>query len=295
MKYIYINPFSVIACFIFSLLVYEGIKLIFFSGYYKTASRRFIFSNIKNGMNRVFDDSYVQQQLKKAGLRITIQEQYKTYQQVRYIITIFLVIILFIKCVQRTASMYTALGMIVIYVVSIPVVKIGDMWTPFGFVMKELDKDLKKKQDFELSSIIIQLQNIALSQQDEPTTLSYMLTRVVRFSQYTKVAFIRMISFIDQAKEEEAKNAFIEEIDTPLSRDLAYVLIKLDSINPAEVVDQFKILEERVKNDNITNKNQKEEFYSNIFYLLPTALCFVILLNFLKIILGMIMNFSSLY
>ncbi|QSX05471.1 hypothetical protein JYG23_12410 [Sedimentibacter sp. zth1] len=170
---------------------------------------------------------------------------------------------------------------------------INNHWIPFRFIAKQIDLNLKKKQDIELSSIIIQLQNIAVSQQDEPTSLSYMLTRIVRFTKYTKTAFIKMISYVDQAKEEEAKVAFINEIDTPLARDLAHILIQLDSIKPVEVVKQLNALEERVRNDNITTKNQKEELYSDIMYIMPTILCFIILMNFLKIILNIITNFTN--
>ncbi len=115
-----------------------------------------------------------------------------------------------------------------------------------------------------------------------------MLSRVVRFAKYTKIAFIKMISYLDQGREEQARNAFISEIDTSLGKDLAYILIELDRIEPSKVINQLKLLEDRVRKENLAHKNNTEEFYSNLMYIVPTALCFIILLNFLMIVLNLV-------
>jgi hypothetical protein len=180
-------------------------------------------------------------------------------------------------------------------ILTVPVLKFKKRWTLFGQIMRVLDKDLKKKQDIELSSIVIQLQNIAVSQEKAPTNLSSMLLRIVGFCNYTKVGFIKMISLIDQDREEEAKKAFIDEVDTILGRDLAHILIQLDKLNPAKVVEQLNLLEERIRSESLTIKNKKEEFHSNIIFLIPVVLCFVILLNFVVMMLNSAMEFSIVF
>lgn len=289
---LYINSYLIIALFIYVILIYGGLKLILDTNInLKKYNITRIKSNINKNLNYNDDNEF-----EKSGLKISIKKYYKPYQTIRYSIICMLIVFLLYKLFMTKSISIICLTLIIaIYILTGTKVKVLNHWTPFGLVIKELDKDLKKKQDFELSSIIIQLQNIALSHQNNPTTLSHMLMSVVRFAKYTKLGFTKMVLYLDQGDEENAKKAFIEEINTSLGRDLAHILIKLDSINPVEVLNQLKAFEERVKNENITHKNQIEEFYSNMLYMIPTALCFVILLNFLKIILSIIMNFSSFY
>lgn len=165
---------------------------------------------------------------------------------------------------------------------------------PLKFIRKQLQIDLQKKQDKELYTIIIQLKNMVVSQQKAPFTLSYMLSKIIRFTKYTKTTFIKFISLLDLNEEKQAKKQFIKEINTPLARDLVYVLIQLDKIKPIEVVNQLDALQKRVENENVTIKNKKEELYSDLMYVMPTILCFLILLNFLNILLSIINNLASL-
>lgn len=290
-KHLQLSPYFLLAFLIFTILIYKGINLIFFSNEIASKDKRFIFFNIKNRMLK-FDENAIEQEFLTAGFRVSFKKYYKGYKNIRYLIFIFIFVYLIVKVSIQSISITSVIIAVMLYLITAPNIKIGKKLTPFGHIIKYFDSDLKKKQDVELSSIIIQLQNIAVSQKNEPTTLSYMLSRIVRFSKYTKTAFIKMISYIDQGKEEQARDSFIDEIDTSLSRDLAYILIQLDRIEPIEVVNQMKMLEERVRNENLTNKNHKEEFYSNLMYIIPTTLCFVILMNFLNIILNMIMNFK---
>ncbi|QSX04917.1 hypothetical protein JYG23_09455 [Sedimentibacter sp. zth1] len=284
-KYLY----SIFAILIFTILMYEGIKLIFFQNIY-VKSGRFLIAKINLGLQKKLYDKDINHELHDAGLKMSFNKWYKSYQKSRYLIFFIFFIYLIIKLILNKTNFNLLIIGILLYVLSTPRLKIGKHWTPFGHILKQIDLEVKNKQDTELASIIIQIQNIAISQKDEPTTLSYILTRIIRFSKYTKNGFIKMVSYIDQNNVNEAKLVFIEEIDTTLGRDLAYVLIELDNISPSEVVKQLKVLEERVRSETLTNKNKKEEFYSNILYIIPTALCFLILMNFLKIILTLVMN-----
>lgn len=290
--YLQLDPYVLLAFLIFSTLIYNGISLLFFSSSVTNRDKRLIFLSTKNKILKQFDENAIEQEFINAGLKISFKKYYKNYKKIRYLILIISIILLVVKATTTSISTTLIFFVIMLYFISSTNVKFGKHWTLFGYVMKKLDDDLKKKQDVELSSIIIQLQNIAVSQKDEPTTLTYMLSRVVRFADHTKNAFIKMISYLDQGKEEEAREAFINEVDTRLGRDLAYILIELDKIDPIDVVNQLKLLEERVRSENVTNKNNKEEFYSNLMYIIPTVLCFVILMNFLNIILNTIMNFA---
>lgn len=284
-----LEPYSILAVIIFTILFYMGIKLTFFQGInISTKSSRFLLINIKSDFNRLLYNDKLEQELIDSGFKISFISYYKKYQIIRYTVFLFILMVMILRAFNSAVSVTTILATCLLFLATSTKVKLGKHWTLFGHAMKALNDDYKKKQDLELSSIIIQLQNIAISQKDEPTTLSYMLSRVVRFAKYTKIAFIKMISNLDQGREEEARNTFIREVDTSLGKDLAYILIELDRIEPSEVINQLKLLEDRVRKENLTHKNNKEEFYSNLMYIVPTALCFIILINFLMIVLNLV-------
>ncbi len=283
------EPYSVLAVIIFTTLFYTGINLLFFQGLNRSKkSSRFVLINLKNDFNRMLYNDKIEQEFIDSGFKISFVNHYKRYQLGRYTIFLIILFILILKAFNSTISISTIFIICLIFFATSPKIKLGKHWTLFGHAMRFFNDEFKKKQDVELSSIIIQLQNIAISQRDEPTTLSHMLSRVVRFAKYTKIAFIKMISYLDQGREEQARNAFISEIDTSLGKDLAYILIELDRIEPSKVINQLKLLEDRVRKENLAHKNNTEEFYSNIMYIVPTALCFIILLNFLMIVLNLV-------
>lgn len=283
------EPYSVLAIIIFTTLFYTGINLLFFQGLNRSKkSSRFVLINLKNDFNRMLYNDKIEQEFIDSGFKISFVNHYKRYQLGRYSIFLIILYILVLKAFNSTISISTIFIICLIFFATNPKIKLGKHWTLFGHAMRFFNDEYKKKQDVELSSIIIQLQNIAISQRDEPTTLSHMLSRVVRFAKYTKIAFIKMISYLDQGREEQARNAFISEIDTSLGKDLAYILIELDRIEPSKVINQLKLLEDRVRKENLAHKNNTEEFYSNLMYIVPTALCFIILLNFLMIVLNLV-------
>ncbi len=283
------EAYSVLALIIFIMLFYTGINLIFFQGLNSgRKSGRFVLVNIKNDLNKILYNDNLEKEFIDSGFKISFINYYKRYQAARYTVFLAVLFTLLLKAYNSTISVSSIITVCIIFFASSPKLKLGKHWTPFGQAMRILNDDYKKKQDAELSSIIIQLQNIAVSQKDEPTTLSHMLSGLIRFTKYTRTAFIKMLSYLDQGREEQARNSFIREIDTSLGRDLAYILIELDRIEPSEVVNQLKLLEDRVRKENLVNKNNTEELYSNLMYIVPTALCFIILLNFLMIVLNIV-------
>lgn len=289
-----INPYVLFAFTIFGILIFEGIYLLFFIDN-ERKNKRFLFSSLRFDISKKIDNSSIDAEFERNGLKVSFKKYFKAYQVIRYVAILLMIAYLIYKVVFLSISTIDVVVVFALAALTAPILKFGKRWTLFGQIMRLLDKDLKKKQDIELSSIVIQLQNIAVSQEKTPTNLSSMLLRVVGFCNYTKVGFIKMISLIDQDRETEAKQAFINEVDTILGRDLAHILIQLDKLNPAKVVEQLNLLEERIRNESLTIKNRKEEFHSNLIYLIPVVLCFVILLNFVVMMLNSAMEFSLIF
>jgi len=279
---------------IFAILAFEGIYLIFFKDGDRK-DKKFTLSNLRFDIGKRIDNSSTDAEFERNGLKVSFKKYFKSYQIIRYIAVVAMVVYLILKAIFSSISTINIVIVFTLVVLSAPILKFRKSWTVFGQIMRILDKDLKKKQDMELSSIVIQLQNIAVSQEKAPTNLSSMLLRIVGFCNCTKTGFVKMVSLIDQDREDEAKQAFINEVDTILGRDLAHIIIQLDKLNPAKVVEQLNLLEERIRNENLTIKNRKEEFHSNLIYMIPVVLCFVILLNFVVMMLNSAMEFSLVF
>jgi hypothetical protein len=279
---------------LFSILVFEGVYLLFFKDNERN-DKRFKLLGLRFDISNKIDNSSIDAEFEKNGLKVSFKKYFKSYQIIRYIAILLMIVYLIYKVVFSSISTINVAIVFALAILTAPVLKFKKRWTLFGQIMRVLDKDLKKKQDIELSSIIIQLQNIAVSQEKAPTNLSSMLLRIVGFCDFTKAGFIKMISLIDQDREEEAKQAFTDEVDTILGRDIAHILIQLDKLNPVKVVEQLNLLEERIRNESLTIKNNKEESQSNLIYMIPVVLCFVILLNFVVMMLNSAMEFSLMF
>ena len=289
-----VNPYELFAFMIFAILAFEGIYLIFFKDGDRK-DKRFTLSNLRFDIGKRIDNSSIDAEFERNELKVSFKKYFKSYQIIRYIAVVAMVVYLILKAIFSSISTINIVIVFTLVVLSAPILKFRKSWTVFGQIMRILDKDLKKKQDMELSSIVIQLQNIAVSQEKAPTNLSSMLLRIIGFCSYTKAGFVKMISLIDQDRENEAKQAFTNEVDTILGRDLAHILIQLDKLNPVKVIEQLNLLEERIRNENLTIKNRKEEFHSNLIYMIPVVLCFVILLNFVVMMLNSAMEFSMVF
>lgn len=278
---------------IFSLFMYVGVKLLFLEDLTKI-SGRFYIKKISNNRSIKHSDKYICDLLKKSGFSISLSTYYRIYQKIKIFFTIFLFI--YIIRVLFTGTLYFTELIVILLVLSISLggLKIGKYYTPVGLIFKYIDKSLKHKVDKELYSIIIQLQNISESQTTYTFNLTYILTRIIRFASLTKNAFIRMISYIDVNEIEEAKRVFeYEQLNTNLAENFINTIIQFDYIKPDEMKIQLKVLEDKARNNSIELRYKKEEFTSNLLYLMPTILCFLILMNFLRIVMNLVMGMIS--
>ena len=259
---------------------------------FSVVKRYYRFKNVVAGNA---GEIFYQEKLEKNGFKLSLAKEYRYIVIGRTVIMAIAVVVAIFKIVTTGIVVQNILILLALLCLTTTEIKVGKLVTPTGYILKAIDVEHKKRQDKELAVIVVQLQNIAIGQKSQPTTLANMLIRVIRFSNYTKEAFTKMDFYIDIGQKEKARDAFVEEINTQLSRDLGYLIVKLDDVEPSEMVWQLKILEERVDNNERANKDNREEMYSNIMYLVPIILCFIILINFLSIILGVITSNSLVF
>jgi hypothetical protein len=175
----------------------------------------------------------------------------------------------------------------VVWVISIPRRKILKRKTPFGYILDIFEKEDRQKKDVEVFRAITQLKNLAISQKDKPLGADFMIEQLSRFAVITKPIFSQTISLWRMGKEDEACDYFADEIDTKLGREFANILRELDEINPVELVDQLELFQNHIKEERVTNRLKKQEMISNILFMPIVATAFVIMLNFVVIVVWM--------
>lgn len=292
---IYINSYSLLAIVIFSILVFECIDKLFMvesNKYNYKRMGRFFVHKINNKINKTKNKNNISKMIEDNNFSSYLLDKVVWIIRIRYILITIIFFILVLKCIHRNIDSFIVVLASLLYIITIPRVKIKSIYMPFGILLKKLNESISFKQDLEISIVITQLKNIIVSQTTTLVSLSYMLTKVIIFTKHTRKTFIKTISLLDLGKEDEAKDTFYKELSTTLAKDFAYIFIKYDYLNPKETINQLEVLEERIYGKNISIKNKKQELYSNLLYILPTMLCFLILLNFIKIILNIIMSNS---
>ena len=255
----------------------------------------------KNRYNKIRD--FVKEQIAKdevdklsldTGLRFTSFY----YQSVRYI-AFFVGMVWFVYA--RLSGIYfnnlNLVLFVVIFIISAPKTEIYGRNTPFGMLVSFLTSEFKAKKNRELYRAISQLKNLSIARRNESIGSDYVITEIMKFTNITKPIFSKMLSFWYIGRKEEAVEYFTEKIDTREGGDLGSLFLKLDSLNIFELADQLDLFQTNVKTERRTKREKANERNSNIMYEVVIISAFVVLLNFVVIVLyiDMLNSFTTLF
>jgi hypothetical protein len=213
-----------------------------------------------------------------AGINITTEK----YNNMRLILLVSIIIFTCISYHGNKLPLIIA-SWIIIYLISAPVMKLGKKDSPFMMIIKMIKTMQNKKKDTEIYRILIQLKNIAITQQDKPYSGDYTINQLIKFSNLTKNALINFLMYYNMGKEDEAYEKFTKEINTPMGNDLGVILLKLDKLNPKELIEQIDIIKEKNREKHITEKHKKQNVISDLIYLPIIIPVFILFLNFIMI------------
>lgn len=171
-----------------------------------------------------------------------------------------------------------------IYLATTPRIRFNHFTTPFGWALEAIKSEFEAKKDLEVYRAITQLKNLAIAQQAKPLGADFIISQLLKFTKVTKPIFSQTLSLWRLGKEKEAQNYFATAIGTKLGGEFANVLVKLDQINPVELVDQLLLYQTHVKEERVTKILDKQERRSNIIFIPVLALAFTILMNFVMIV-----------
>ncbi|QUI21262.1 hypothetical protein HZI73_02730 [Vallitalea pronyensis] len=252
-----------------------------------------LFSSIGRGRHKQYAFRYTTMKRKKDTSHYEIMHKYffdagwqinmQQYNRIRYILFAALTLIIGYTFYESSRLRVMVALLLSIYWISMPVLKWGNKDSPLVMFLKFLQKIYNKKKDVEIYRILIQLKNIAVTQQEKPYSADYVINQLIKFADTTKNGFIQFLMYYNTGREEEAYEGFLRHIPTKMGSEVAAILLKLDKLQPMEMVEQINMVKERIRENHITQKHKKQNQISDLIYLPIIAPVFILFLNFIMI------------
>ncbi|GKX28710.1 hypothetical protein SH1V18_11900 [Vallitalea longa] len=253
-----------------SWLIFRGIKKHKYKYTFRKPKANYLkYKNTKDEINDAFNS---------AGANITIDK----YNNIRLIILIVAVVIMSVSYDTKKLPFILVI-LLTCYIILTPVKKFGKKDSPFMIIIKMISKMQNKKKDIEIYRLLIQIKNIAITRQVKPYSADYTINQLIKFSKLTKNALINFLILYDVGKEDEAYKKFTKEINTKMGNDFAMILLKLDKLNPLELVEQINIIKDKNREEHITEKHRKQNTISDLIYFPIIIPVFILFLNFIMV------------
>lgn len=214
-----------------------------------------------------------------AGWEITLQQ----YNKMRWIALVMLTMAIAYNYFHSTKLPMMIAIILTCYWVTMPVLKWGKKDSLFVIGLRYLQGIHNKKKDKEIYRILIQLKNIAITQEEKPYSADYIINQLVKFAHITKDGFIKFLMYYNMGREDEAYQGFVRFVPTKMGSEVGSILLKLDKLLPIEMVEQINMVKERNRENHITEKHRKQNRVSDIIYLPIIIPVFILFLNFIMI------------
>ena len=127
------------------------------------------------------------------------------------------------------------------------------------------------------------LENIIILQKNTPKGAAYLIEQIASYSKELKKPFEYMLYYLRLNQKEEAVRAFAEKAGTGSAGEYADILIKMDSINPADLRENVSLLRKRLREEAITYEKKKNEIISDLIYIPVLANVMIIFIDFIYI------------
>ncbi len=246
--------------------------------------RRNILKSAKNELKVKLNDPAASRLMFESGIRMD-SIKYNTY---RYVLLTFFVgsQCLFWMSEGDFSVKKICLG-ITIFLLSIPNDKYLGFRTPFGYILEALQRYRKSQIDKELFETMTQLKNLCIAQASAPMSGDYLIEQLLKFSNLTKPAYTKLLSLWRLGCAEEGCEVFATLLNTKMSNELSSIFIKLEKINPVELASQLELFQNHVREERMTSFQKKQEALSYVLYSPVIASAFMIMLNFMIIVIWM--------
>lgn len=258
-----------------------GVMLILLRNYSFSSRHKYWQDRFKRKMNKSLKTIVAQSKSKEDNILHGTQYYLskRAYNIVRYIL-FFLAGILSLINLNFTVMIFT----IMIFVITIPqeVSKKGKR-LPFFYFPEIFRKIEREKKDMELLGAMSLLKNLLVQQRHNPLGADYIIDYLASDARLTKPAYLKMLNYLRLSRKEDAINAFIQDINTDISKDIAGLLIQLDHLNPAELEEAIISRQNFVREVKHTKNKKKDELISDLIYVPILVTVIIVLVNFVMI------------
>lgn len=153
----------------------------------------------------------------------------------------------------------------------------------YSLIKRFVNKRRKAYIENELYQSASILENLIKLQKNSPKGAAYIIEQISSYSKELKKPFEYMLYYLRLNQKEEAVAAFERECGTKTAKEYADILIKMDSINPADLKENISLLRRRLREESITREKNKNEVISDIIYIPVLANVMLIFINFIYI------------
>lgn len=265
-------------------LSYAGFKLIIngFMGRKRNRIifRRVAFNDIRDYITDVESKHDIKGFFKHTGLSISLND----YIAVRLVILSLLAIVALLYIVSFGGEpIFTILVYLAVAYITLPRNTFVGIKTPMSLFIDFARNNYLASVELELFRILTVLKNLIITCKKTPVSAENIISNLVEFAKLTKPKFTEFLSLYRLGKIEQAYNYFKNEIGTKLGEDLASLLIKLDEINPAELIEQLELYQSTIRDRCMTERLKKDKLISDVAFFPVVVSIFLILMNFIAI------------
>ena len=141
----------------------------------------------------------------------------------------------------------------------------------------------KHKMDKEIFESITFLRNLASIERGKTTSSDYIIEKLAEHNGLLQPVFLKMLNLLRVNQTKEAAAYFAQRVGTSASRDFAGLLIRWDSLAPADLMETLFSYEKSMKAVRLTEQKKKDEIISDLIYFPVVVNILVIFVNFIYV------------
>ena len=265
------------------IMAYTGYKLIF-KGFVKKNNRIVFRKSAINDIKAYIYDSEKKHNLKDFFKHTGINISMKDYIAGR----VFALIIIAGLCGICIFSLgFEPVFVFIIFLflifISLPRYTFLGIKTPLALLIGFAKKNYLNNIELELFNILTVLKNLIITCKNTPMSAEYIISNLIEFSKLTKPQLSEFLSLYRLGKTDAAFEFFKSDIGTKIGEDFASILIKLDVMDPSELISQLELYQEAIRDRCLTEKIKKDKLVSDLAFLPVVGVVFLILINFIAI------------
>ena len=245
----------------------------------KFNARRNKYKKLKANLDKIFINN---NSINDILINLNLGIDYEKYQIFRYstfmLLLFYCISDAFLK--NYVYSQKHILLLLLLFFITSPQKYIYGKKTFFLFIIEYIQKQIDKEKNEEIYRAIGQLRNLAIARKDNPPSGSFYLEQIIRFTNKTKPMFNQFMKYWNMNNKTAASDYFVKNINLKESRDIVNLFIKLDDLNPSELISQLSLFQDKFRKQRLIEKQKKNE---NISYILYSSVIFsalIVLLNF---------------